>query len=313
MGVDGRDGTGIDPLEHVTVMAALSRLAVRGTWARVLAGEVPRPDDEASDALDLADVELLVAVGVLGREDRRLVVRRGEAWLQNPDVVANGPLARMIRAVQHARGGAAGWAGADPEMVLAQGRASRQAGVFLAERLIPEMPRVQVPFVTGQGRFLDVGVGVAAISIELCRRYDGLHATGLDVLPEVLELARAEVSAAGLEERVALRELSVADLEDVEEYHLAWVPQPFIPPEPFRAGVPAVHRALRQDGWIVVPLMVNKADSPVVQAIWEHSAHLMGGGPLDVAGAHDLLAEAGFVDLGVHEAATQVCAVGRRP
>jgi cyclopropane fatty-acyl-phospholipid synthase-like methyltransferase len=91
-------------------------------------------------------------------------------------------------------------------------------------------------FAEGRGSFLDIGVGVAAISIRLVNRYPGTRAVGLDVLPHVLDVAQAEVARSGLSESIDLRLQSVSDLHDHEDYDLAWLPQPFIPRPAFLEG-----------------------------------------------------------------------------
>lgn len=53
-------------------------------------------------------------------------------------------------------------------------------------------------------RVLDVGTGTALIPIELCRRDDRVHVTGIDLSRWMLELGRQNITAAGLEDRIRL-------------------------------------------------------------------------------------------------------------
>ncbi len=195
----------------------------------------------------VADAELLVAAGILSTDDDGYTLARDEPLYRDGVVLANAVSAYLRRALQHAEGGAAGWDGQDADLVLRQGRSSvRIVGVLAA--WFPQMPSVEAAFRAGTARFLDVGVGVGAISIGLCQRFPGVTCVGLDVVPEVLVLGRAEVEAAGLSDRIELRELSVADLADDAAYDLGWLPQPFIPRPAFEAGVGSMFRALRPDG-----------------------------------------------------------------
>lgn len=54
-------------------------------------------------------------------------------------------------------------------------------------------------------RVLDVGCGVGTTAIEVARRY-GANVTAVDISPLMLERARANVRAAGVEEKVAVQE-----------------------------------------------------------------------------------------------------------
>lgn len=277
---------------HPMVLAAQARLAHQGGWSRILAGE---PLDGA-DALDAA---LLAAAGVLRQRDGRYEVAQPEFHVPDQDALAAGNIAVLKRALSYARSGELGWTGKDRDVVLAQGRSSAVAADMLAEQMAV-MPAVRTAFESGEGRFLDVGVGVAAISIRLCELFPGARAVGIDVLADVLDVARKEVADRGCEGRIDLRLQDVATLTDTSAFDLAWVPQPFIPPTALRRGLRAVRRALRPDGWLVMPLNAPTAPDGFQQALAAHGAHLLGGGPLSREDAERLVVQAGFVDPGWH-------------
>lgn len=52
---------------------------------------------------------------------------------------------------------------------------------------------------------LDLGTGTAQIPIELCRQQPGIRVVALDLAEEMLKLARRNVSAAGLDDRIECR------------------------------------------------------------------------------------------------------------
>lgn len=297
----------MDPTDHAMVAAAMARLGFNGTWERMLHG------DPVTDDLDLADAELLVAAEVLIPDGGGFRLVRDEPLYRDGAVLANGASAYLRRALQHAEGGAAGWHGQDADLVLRQGRASARIAGVLADWL-SQMPSVAAAFRDGSGRFLDVGVGVAAISVGMCKRFPGVTCVGIDVLPEVLALGRAEVEAAGLSDRIELRGLSVVDLADEAAYDLAWLPQPFIPRTAFEAGVVTVFRAVRPGGWVVIPLMTPPdLESVFERAVVVHAAHVLGGGPIQVPEATELLERAGFVDVVREDVGVQVVLRARRP
>jgi demethylmenaquinone methyltransferase/2-methoxy-6-polyprenyl-1,4-benzoquinol methylase len=60
-------------------------------------------------------------------------------------------------------------------------------------------------------RVLDVGCGTGALAVRMARR--GAEVTAVDVSPAMLAQAAARVAKEGLEERVTLREMGVAELD----------------------------------------------------------------------------------------------------
>ena len=291
----------MDAVEHPMVIAALARMGTSGGWARVLEGK------PLEDPLDLADADLLVSARVLGREEVGYVVLRKESYLTEPAALSRSMMAQLQRALQHARAGSGAWTGEDLELVLNQGHGSAAAADLIADDLLRCLPGAEHAFESGRGHFLDVGTGVAAISRRLCQRFDGLTCVGLDVLEHVLDLARDEVEADGLAGRIELRLESVAELEEDGVFDLAWVPQIFIPRPELITGLQRVFTALRPGGGLIVPTIAPpEAADDMEQAVMVHSGHVLGGGPIDVVDAHELLAEAGFRDVRDHDYGGQV-------
>lgn len=296
-----------DPGEHIAVVAALGRLGRHGAWDRLRAGA-------PLHGLDLVDAELLAAAALVERVagDRFAVI---DPELVDLDglTLGHAMVAQLRRALEHVDRRAPGWDDATPETVLSQGRASRAAAEHIVHELMPLMPGSRAALEAGSARFLDVGVGVAAISARLCQLYDGLTCVGIDVLADVLRLGASELQGLGLSDRVVLRQQSVADLPDLATFDLAWVPQPFLPRAAFEAGVSRVHRALRPDRWVVVPLASTTASEPFEVAVFAHSAHVLGGGPMSTGEAESLLVGAGFADVRPTSWRSQVLVLARRP
>jgi Methyltransferase domain len=299
----------IDPGEHPMVLGAMARMAGQGSWARLLEGK------PLEDPLDLNDARLLVAAGVLRRRDDDVLEPvHMHPWHHDPDSLAGGALSHLRRALRHAEGYGAGWTADDLDIVRAQGQGSVAAAVALGEGLLPQMRAAHQAFLDGRARFLDVGVGIGAVAGRLCRMFPGTTAVGLDVLEPVLALAEHELREAGLDQRVELRLQSVAALQDVECFDLAWLPQPFIARSDLVAGVGSTFRALRPDRWLVVPLAASPSGADDFErALVEHGAHLTGGGAVTVCELTGLLVAAGFVDVTDLETPGGMVVLARRP
>lgn len=298
----------MDAVEHPMVVAALARMSASGGWARVLEGK------PLEDSLDLADADLLVSARVIQFEGPGYAVLRKESYLSDPAALHRNMMAQLQRALQHARSAASGWTGEDLELVRNQGHGSAAWADLIADDLLFSLPHAADALQSGVGRFLDVGTGVAAISRALCGRFDGLSCLGIDVLPQVLRLAREEVRHAGLEQRVQLRNLSVTDLEESGDFDLAWVPQIFIPRAELEAGLVRVFGALRPGGGVIVPTNAPPGCADQMeQAVMVHAGHVLGGGPIDVAEAHAMLVHAGYADVLDHDYGGQVVMTAVRP
>jgi ubiquinone/menaquinone biosynthesis C-methylase UbiE len=68
-----------------------------------------------------------------------------------------------------------------------------------------------VTHITAGQRVLDVGCGTGALTLRAARR--GARVKGIDVNAQMLEITERAVRAAGLEERIELREMGVAELD----------------------------------------------------------------------------------------------------
>jgi len=219
-------------------------------------------------------LDVLVALGLVRRDGQVVVAAPGLEPLLAPD--AKEVLLAQLRStdlqsrqlVDGARHGgvAPGWQHTDPMLLEAQGRSGKGAmsAMIQAIRSNPELAaRLGRP----SARFLDVGVGVGVIAIELCRAFPVLRVVGLEPAAASLAQARANVAAAGLADRIELRQQGVEELQDTEAFDLAYVAQVFIPDGVFEAGLARVWRALRPGGWVNMPaISATGADLEAAQS-----------------------------------------------
>lgn len=84
--------------------------------------------------------------------------------------------------------------------------------------------------------------------------------TGIDLFAPALELAGANIAAAGLTKRVELRLQDVTMLDEPEAYDAVWLPMPFLPKEIVPDVLDAASRALRPGGWVLPGVFGGPSD-----------------------------------------------------
>lgn len=154
------------------------------------------------------------------------------------------------------------------------------------------MSRMQKP----SARILDIGSGVGAISIGYCRSFANLHVVGLEPQDAPLALARRNILAAGLADRIELRKQGIEDLTDEAAFDLAFYPQSFMPEEVFRHGVRNVFKSLRPGGWIEVAVSCTPG-TDLRSAISRLRDMLTGGNARFSSQVEAALRESGFTQV----------------
>jgi SAM-dependent methyltransferase len=208
---------------------------------------------------------------------------------------------------------APGWSYTDMSVLQSQGEASAAVPAVLAA-VADALPGLAERLESRAGTFLDVGVGVAGLAIAMCEHWPGLRAVGIDPWEPALSIARHNVAAAGLADRIELRSQRAEDLEDADAFDLAWVPGPFLPPSALPGAVERVAASLRPGGWIV--LVMYRGDGELGMAVATLRAIRSGGSALPPADAERLLGEAGLADVATLPESTWragLLTVGRRP
>jgi precorrin-6B methylase 2 len=187
-----------------------------------------------------------------------------------------------------------GWGYDDPVILLSLGRGS--ASIVSAFATVPEL----VELLEREGAsLLDVGAGVAALSVEFCRAFPALKVVGLEPWGPALRLGQKEISGAGLSARIELRAQRVEELADAGAYDVAWLAGPFLPPAIVPAALERTRAALKPGGRIVFGLYAGPPE-PLAQRLIELRTIRSGGhnatseelvAALDAAGfddAHEL-------------------------
>jgi len=209
----------------------------------------------------------------------------------------------------------AGWTHSHPDLLLAAGYVSAGFPQRLENAIAPQLDGLGERLGRPGAAFLDVGVGVAVLSIEMARGWPGLRVVGIDPLEPALVIARRRVADAGLDARVELRCQAAEQLADTDTFDLAWIPGVFVPQGAVPAAVERVRRALRPGGWLLFPIMRADGDR-LTAALARLRTSMFGGAVVAPESIERLLRELGFAGvktLAGPPSALTAMVVGRRP
>ena len=308
---------GPDILDNIAGLssAAWTYASLSACFELGIVGELgsPMTASELAARLDLEQDLVEDLLGVLVALDA--VAIAGDRYVATPsfETFRAGSLGRVTRAgirsdhlqtaeaLRRARAGALepGWDHLDPDVLVAQGET---AGLFRlsAEHVLPSLEGLREALERPGAMFLDVGAGVGVISSELCMVYPEVTAECLEPNAAARRIGRDRVRAAGLGARISFRSSGVEELDAIGRYDLAVVPQPFLPPEAFAAGLARVGRALRSGGWLLVLAVDVPESDPVSAASSRVRARLWGGGAVSPGELLGSLRSAGFEGAHAH-------------
>jgi SAM-dependent methyltransferase len=210
--------------------------------------------------------------------------------------------------------GRAGWDHEDADILVAQGTTSTLLARVFERSVVPSLGDDLVSRLdAGGASVLDVGAGVGALSIAMCRLWPMLRVVGIDPWEPALELARAHVAAAGLEGQIELRPEAVEQLEDTDAHDLAWVPAFFIRESVLEPALERVLVALRAGGGAIVGLYARPGN-PLAAAVADLRTVRQGGALITAQELAVLMARVGFagVEVLTDPAWPTVFVVGRR-
>jgi len=225
------------PLEAASQLGvSLDALAAVAAHLRIEAEGID-VDPAIRDLLAGVAAEVLGTLEPVGHVERQAVIGMVRAFIYQAEDLISRP------------GRTAGWHDTNEALLQSLGQAS--AGVVRAFEVAgAKFPALGETLRRTGAVFVDVGTGTGWLAIAVARSFPAVRVVGVDILPEALELARRNVTAAGLADRVELRLLDAAELEP-ESADVVWLAMPFLQ----KAAVDAVLRgasgALRPGGWLL--------------------------------------------------------------
>jgi SAM-dependent methyltransferase len=188
------------------------------------------------------------------------------------------------------------WTHNESEILQAGGEISAGFADPLTHTIIPRLDGLSRQLNSPEGSFLDVGVGVAGLSIAMLHLWPSLRVVGIDLWAPALALARENVRRARLTDRIQLREQSVGDLSDTSVFDLAWLPSAFIPATVIQTACERVYHALHPGGWLLFA-MAHAGTDTVTASLVRLRTLLWGGALMAPNQVEALLRRTGFGDV----------------
>lgn len=184
------------------------------------------------------------------------------------------------------------WNVTDPVVLQGQGRGSAVFAPLIRDMVLPQLADHEK--FSSAPTILDVGAGVAALSVAFAETFPNSKVVGIDVWPPSLELARANVKAAKLEDRIEIRQADIVELEDVETYDLIFFSGPFVPGALHPHALKVCARGLKKGGFILYATFGGGDD--LSNALADLRTHRSGGPVLTNDEIVAALRAAGLVD-----------------
>lgn len=182
-----------------------------------------------------------------------------------------------------------GWHHTDKDTLQAQGLFSE----LVVTDFLPASPELMALMQKENATFLDVGAGVARISLKLCETYPQVRAVALEPAEAPFALAQENIARSPQHNRVDLRKIGMEDLKDEAAFDVIWLAQGFIADEFFIPALPALKKALKTGGRIVTAVLSEESDPSYVKRFFT----TLHGGGRSQSELIRLLDSAGFTDI----------------
>jgi SAM-dependent methyltransferase len=239
-----------DPMPFEDVMIAVNRwlvateaLAAVGAELTLMQAAKPGHPDVAGALQAVSAAAGLADLGELPPPQREMLIGLIRMGLHQAADLIDDP------------GRPPGWTFTDPAILQGWGRGSMVVPGSLASAA-PELADVR--------SFLDVGAGIGLLAIAAARAWPQAAIVGIETWGPSLEAAAANVRAAGLDDKITIRDQDVTTLDDPDAYDCVWLPTFFVTEAVLEAAMPRLYRAVRPGGWLVLGRMVPPTD-PLAQ------------------------------------------------
>lgn len=169
-------------------------------------------------------------------------------------------------------------------------------------------------------RWLELGCGVAGVLLGSVHHYPNMRAVGVDIAPDLLDVARARAQELGISDRVRLVECDARAYTDDEPFDVVFWSQFFFPRDTRKSALENAFARLRPGGLLVCPVLARDLGSPEAGSPETQRASLdaivFGRWDIPVLSCDDLaddITAAGFADVREHRTDPVTVMLARRP
>jgi ubiquinone/menaquinone biosynthesis C-methylase UbiE len=189
--------------------------------------------------------------------------------------------------------GEQGWTFTNAAVLQAAGDVSAAVPGLMKRKVVPELEGLAARLNAAGAAFLEVGIGVAAMAVEMARLWPELRIVGLEPLAEARALAQQRIEAGHLGHRINLHSARIEHFEAQDEFDLAWLPSLFIPPHAIMIALASIKAALKSGGWLLMPVLKSNDDA-LATALSQFRAACFGGFTGTAEDAKAMLIAQGF-------------------
>jgi precorrin-6B methylase 2 len=165
-----------------------------------------------------------------------------------------------------------GWHYEDEFILNAQGAQSE----YIVTDYILQDKELIAKLKQSDAKFLDVGAGVAKITLRLCAEFPNLHVVALEPAPKPHQLASINIANSAYAERIHLRREKIQDIDDENQFDVVWYPQIFFSHEVFIAGLQKIITALKPGGMLLTTAIASDKAS-LATSVRQLQGALFGG------------------------------------
>jgi hypothetical protein len=274
--------------------ASAGKLALIGAALKI--GRSPRVDSEVVDVIR-ENIGLILgdAPDTLNDRETSILI----------DMVDMG-IAEAVELLRNP-GRPAEWRVADPPLLLAQGRVSGHVFQRICA-LAADRPLLGKAL---NGRFLDVGMGVAGIALEAARTCPALTIDGIDIWGPALNLAHGNVRNSPYSDRISIRHLDITELTGEPRYTLVWLPTMFMRRSVIEVALDRIAVASLKDAYVIASRYTVPDDREAAAFVMLRTMR-SGGEPIEQIEMEEMLRLRGFVDVESDASPLATFTLGRR-
>lgn len=117
-----------------------------------------------------------------------------------------------------------------------------------------------------EGRMLEIGAGLAALSLGLAKQFPTARFTAIDNDSGAAAVARLHVAASGFTSRFSVRLRDVIHVDEQAVYTAAWLPAPFLSRQGAKTALDRLTLAIAPRGFLIIGNVLPLGDDAATAA-----------------------------------------------